>query len=117
MRNSLRRLAEFIQEGFPEKIVEAFKFNEDEDQALTKQLKMCSEAIAFHQGRAEALWLQAGKKRTDEERYAAAQAELASFVFAYLSGDTSDHFESTLEAIQAIGRQNEIAIIKSLSRR
>jgi len=117
VRNNLRRLAEFIQEGFPEKIVEVFKFNKDEDQALTKQLTISSEAIAFHQGRAEALWLQAGKKRTDGERRAAAQAELASFVFAYLSGDASDHVESTLEAMQAIGRQNEVGIIKSLSRR
>jgi hypothetical protein len=61
------------------------------------------------------LWLQAGKRRTAEERRAVAQAELGSFVFAYLTGEASDHVESTLEAVQAIGRQSEVNIVKSLS--
>jgi hypothetical protein len=117
VRNKLRRLAEFIQEGFPEKIVEVFKFDADEEQALAKQLAMISKAIAFHQHRAGELWLQAGKKRTTEERRVSAQAELASFVFAYLNGEAGDHAESTLEAMRSLGRENEVNIVKSLSRR
>ena len=115
MRNKLRRLVEFIQEGFPEKIVEAFKY--DEDQTLAKRLAVTSEAIAFHQNRAGILWLQAGKKRTPEERRAAAQAELASFVFAFLTGEAKENAGSTIEAMRALGRQGEVDIIQSLSRR
>ncbi len=113
MRNKLRRLAEFIQEGFPEKFVDAFKYNKDD--CLDKRLAITSQAIAFHQARAEALWLQAGKKRTAEERRAAAQAELASFLFAYLTGEAGGLAESTIEAMRALGRQGEVDIIKSLS--
>ena len=115
MRNKLRRLAEFIQEGFPEKLVDAFKYHKD--QTLEKRLTITSQAIAFHQNRAATLWLQAGKKRTAEERHAAAQAELASFVFAYISGDTNEYAESTIEAMRALGRQGELDIVRSLSRR
>lgn len=114
MRNKLRRLAEFIQEGFPEKIVEAFKY--DENQTLAKRLAVTSEAIAFHQNRAGTLWLEAGKKRTPEERRAAAQAELASFVFAYLTGEAKENASSTIDAMRALGRQGEVDIVKSLSR-
>lgn len=114
MRNKLRRLAEFIQEGFPEKIVDAFKY--DEDQTLENQLSITSEAIAFHQNRAGKLWIKAGKKRTAEERYATAQAELASFLFAYLTGETKEHAESTMSIMKTIGRQSEVDIVKSLTR-
>lgn len=115
MRNKLRCLAEFIQEGFPKKIVEVFKY--DEEHTLEKQLAIASEAIAFHQKRAGELWLQAGKKRTAEEMHATAQATLAAFVFAYLTGEAQDHKEGTIEALRAIGRQNEVDIVKSLTRR
>lgn len=115
MRNKLRQLADFIQEGFPEKIVEVFKYGEEH--TLEKQLTITSQAIAFHQTRAAALWLQAGKRRTAEERYATAQATLAAFVFAYLTGETKEHAESTLEALRVLGRQKELEIVKSLSRR
>jgi len=115
VRNKLRCLAEFIQEGFPEKIVEAFKY--DEDYTLEKQLAITSEAIAFHQKRAGALWLQAGKRSTAEEMRATAQAALAAFVFAYLTGEAKEHQESTIEALSAIGRQSEVDIVKSLTRR
>ena len=114
MRNKLRRLAEFIQEGFPEELVDTFKYHKNH--TLQKRLAITSKAIAFHQDRAGALWLQAGKKRTTEERHAAAQAELASFVFSYLSGETNDYAESTVEAMRALGRQGELDIVKSLSR-
>lgn len=115
MRNKLRRLAEFIQEGFPEKIVEAFKFNEE--QTLARQLAITGAAIAFHQERAGKLWLQAGKQRTAEERRAAAQAELASFLFAYLTGEGREHAASTIETMRALGRESDVDIIRSLSRR
>ena len=114
MRNKLRQLADFIQEGFPEKIVEAFKY--DQDQTLEKQLTITSEAIAFHQKRAGDLWLQAGKRRTAEERYATAQAALASFIFAYLTGEAKEHRESTIEVLRALGRQKEVDIVRSLAR-
>ena len=115
MRNKLRQLTEFIQEGFPEKIVEAFKY--DEDQTLEKRLAITNEAIAFHQKRAGELWLQAGKKRTAEERRAVAQAELASFVFACLTGEAKEHAGSTIEAMRDLGRQGDADVVKSLSRR
>lgn len=114
MRNKLRRLADFIQEGFPENLVTAFKYSKK--QSLAKRLTLTSEAIAFHQSRAETLWLQAGKKRTAQERHAVAQAELASFLFAYLTGETEGCADSTIEAMQALGRQGEVDIIRSLSK-
>ena len=110
----LSRLAEFIQEGFPEKIVDVFKYSKDE--SLAKRLAITSKAIAFHQGRAEALWTQAGKKRTTEERQAAAQAEIASFLFAYLTGEAKEHADSSIEAMRALGREGELDIVTSLSR-
>lgn len=114
MRNKLRRLAEFIQEGFPENLVAAFKYSKK--QSLAKRLALTSEAIAFHQSRAETLWLQAGKKRTTQERHAEAQAEIASFLFSCLTGETRECPDSTIEAMQALGRQGEVDIIKSLSK-
>ena len=115
MRNKLRRLAEFIQVGFPENLVATFKYSKN--QSLAKRLALTSEAIAFHQGRAEALWLQAGKKKTVEERHATAQAEIASFLFAYLTGETGECADSTIEAMRTLGREGEVEIIKSLSKR
>jgi hypothetical protein len=115
MKNKLRRLADFIQEGFPEKLVDAFK--SEEKPTLATRIQLTCAAITFHQSRAEALWREAGKKRTPEERRAVAQAELASFVFAYLTGEAKEHRESAILAMQALGRQGEVDIIKSLSRR
>ena len=112
MRNKLRRLAEFIQVGFPENLVATFKYSKN--QSLAKRLALTSDAIAFHQTRAETLWLQAGKQKTIDEKYAIAQAEIASFVFACLSGETRECEESTLEAMLTLGRQSEVAIIRSL---
>ena len=115
VRNKLRQLADYIQEGFPEKIVEAFKY--DEDQTLEKQLAITSEAIAFHQIRSGELWLEAGKRTTLKEKHATAQATLASFLFAYLTGEAKEHSESTIETLRALGRQREVDIIRSLTRR
>ena len=115
MKNKLRRLADFIQEGFPEKLVDAFK--SEESPTLAARIQLTCAAISYHQSHAEALWREAGKKRTAEERRAAAQAELASFLFAYLTGEGKEHRESAILAMQALGRQGEVDIIKSLTRR
>ena len=115
MRNKLRRLAEFIQVGFPENLVATFKYSKE--QSLAKRLVLTSEAIAFHQKRAETLWVQAGKKKTAEERHAVAQAEIASFVFAFLTGETRECEDSTIEAMRTLGREGEVDIIRSLTKR
>ena len=114
MKNKLIRLAELIQEDFPEKIVAAFRSNEK--QSLAKQLEVVNEAIAFHRKRAETLWLEAGRKRTPAERRATAQAELAAFVFAYLTGDGKEYANSGIEALKALGRQGEVDLVKTLCR-
>lgn len=115
VRNKLRQLADYIQEGFPEKIVDAFKY--DKDQTLENQLAITSEAIAFHQKRSAELWLEAGKKTTLKEKHATARATLASFLFAYLTGEAKEHSESTIETLRALGRQREVDIVRSLTRR
>jgi hypothetical protein len=53
--------------------------------------------------------------KTAAEMHAAAQAELASFVFAYLTGDAKECADSTIEAMRALGRQGEVDIVRSLS--
>lgn len=115
MNNKLIRLAELIQEDFPEKIVAAFRSNEK--LSLTQRLELVNETIAFHRKRAETLWLEAGRKRTPAEKRATAQAELAAFVFAYLTGDGKEYANSAIEALNALGRQAEADLIKSLCRR
>ncbi len=115
MKNKLIRLAELIQEDFPEKIVAAFRSHEK--LSLTQRLELVNEAITFHRKRAETLWLQAGRKRTPAERRATAQAELAAFVFAYLTGDGKEYANSAIEALHALGRQGEVDLIKNLCRR
>jgi hypothetical protein len=113
--NKLIRLAEIIQEDFPNKLVAVFK--ENEKPSLAKRLAIINEAITAHQSRAESLWLQAGKKRTAAERRAAAQAELAGFVFAYLTGDAKEYADTGIAALQTLGRHGEVELIRSLSKR
>lgn len=115
MKNKLIRLAELIQEDFPEKIVAAFRSRDKS--SLTQRLEMVNKAITFHRRRAESLWLQAGRKRTPAERRASAQAELAAFVFAYLTGDGKEYADSAIEALTALGRQGEVDLIQTLCRR
>lgn len=115
MKNKLIRLAELIQEDFPEKIVAAFRSNEK--LSLTQRLELVNQAITFHRKRAETLWLEAGRKRTPAEKRATAQAELAAFVFAYLTGDGKEYANSAIEALNTLGRQGEVDLIKSLCRR
>lgn len=115
MKNKLIRLAELIQENFPEKIVAGFRSSEN--LTLTQRLELVNVAINFHRKRAETLWLQAGRKRTPAEKRATAQAELAAFVFAYLTGDGKEYADSAIEALIALGRQGEVDLIKILCRR
>ena len=115
MKNKLLRLAELIQEDFPGNLVDAFKSNEKS--SLAMRLAIIGEAITTHQSRSETLWLKAGKKRTSEERRASAQAELAAFVFAYLTGDAKEYADSAVEAMRTLGRQGEEGLIKTLSGR
>ena len=115
MKNKLIRLAELIQENYPEKIVAAFRSHEKI--SLAQRLELVSEAITFHRKRAETLWLEAGRKRTPAERRASAQAELAAFVFAYLTGDSKEYANSAIEALNALGRKGEVDLIKTLCKR
>jgi hypothetical protein len=115
MKNKLIRLAELIQENYPEKIVAAFRSHEK--LSLTQRLELLNAAISFHRKRAETLWLEAGRKRTPAEKRATAQAELAAFVFAYLTGDGKEYANSAIEALNALGRKGEVDLIKTLCRR
>ena len=115
MKNKLIRLAELIQEGFPENILAAFRSSEKSTRAQCTAIT--SQAIDFHRKRSESLWLNAGRKRTLEEKRAAARAELAAFLFAYLTGDAKEYSESAAEALRTLGRQGEIDLIKSLAGR
>lgn len=114
MKNKLLRLAEIIQENFPEDLVEAFRSSGK--LSLDKRIEIASLARNLHQSRAETLWLKAGNKRTAEEKYATAQADLAAFVFAYLTGDAKEYAESAVEALRALGRHGEVDLVTSLAK-
>jgi len=115
LKNKLIRLVELIQEGFSGELQEAFKAGGD--QSLATRLERVSAVRDFHQQRSETLWLQAGKKRTADEKKAAAQADLAAFLFAYLSGDAKEYRDTGVEALQALGRHGEVDIVISLAKR
>lgn len=115
MKNHLLRLAELIQENFPEDLLSAFKSSEKTSHAARRDL--ITRAISSHRERAAALWQQANKQRSPEERYASAQADLASFVFGYLTGDAKEYADSALEALHILGRQAETDLIRSLCRK
>lgn len=115
MKNKILRLVELIQEDFPGELVEVFKAGGDP--SLVTRLTLLGEARSFHQKRSETLWLQAGKKRTMEEKRAAAQAELAAFLFAYLSGDAKEYADSGIEALQTLGRHGEVELVSRLAKR
>jgi uncharacterized protein YfiM (DUF2279 family) len=115
VKNKLLRLAEIIQEDFPDELVEAFRSSGN--LSLAKKIEFVGEARAAHQRRSETLWLKAGKKRTLEERNAAAREDLAAFVFAYLIGDAKEYAESAVEALKVLGRHGEVELIVSLAKR
>jgi hypothetical protein len=112
VKNKLIRLVEIIQEGCPVNLMEAFK--SPKPPSLAEKLALLDEAITFHRGRAETLWLKAGKKRTATERRATAQAELAAFVFAYLTGDAKEYADTIVEVMRSLGRQGEDDIVRTL---
>jgi hypothetical protein len=114
VNNKLLRLVEIIQENLPANLLATFK--SDEVATLAERIALVSEAITLHKRHSEALWLKAGNQRTTEERRAAAQAELAGFVFACLTGDAGEHTESAMEALRALGRQGEAELVRSLSK-
>lgn len=115
MKNKLLRLAEIIQDDFPEDLIEAFKSTGN--QSFAAKIELLSAARTLHQSRSETLWLQAGKQRTDQERRAAAQADVAAFLCAYLTGDAKEYAESAIEALQVLGRHGEVDLIGSLAKR
>ena len=114
MQNKFLRLVEIIQDDYPGDILSIFKSTERP--SLDERIALVCEARNFHQMRSEALWRQAGEKRSPQERQATAQAELASFVFACLTGDAKEHTDSATGAMVTLGRQGETDIIKALSK-
>jgi hypothetical protein len=115
MKNKLLRLAEIIQQDFSEDLVEVFRSTAN--QSLAMKIELVGEARTAHQRRSEALWLQAGKKRTLAEKRATAQADLAAFVIAYLTGDGKEYLETAVEALEVLGRHGEVDLVTSLANR
>lgn len=115
MKNKLIRLVELVQEDCPENLLEAFKTTPKS--ALDVRLSLLSDARDLHQMRSEKLWLQAGKQRTAAEKRASAQADLAAFICAYLTGEVKEYAETGIAALQALGRHGELDLIHSLARR
>lgn len=115
MKNKLLRLAEIIQQDLSEDLVDVFR--SAGKQSLAMKIELVSEARSSHQKRSETLWLQAGKKRTLAEKRASAQADLAAFVVAYLTGDGKEHVETAVEALQTLGRHGEVDLVISLAKR
>lgn len=114
MENKLLRLIEIIQDDFPEVILSAFKAKIP--LSLDERIALVGSVRDFHQNRADTLWLKAGKMRSPEEKRATAQAELSSFVFAYLTGEAKEYVTSASDALKTLGRQGELDIVKSLTR-
>lgn len=115
MKNKLIRLVELIQDGYSEDLLDAFRTGGDE--SLETRMTLLGQARSFHQTRSETLWLEAGKKRTSEEKQAAARAELAAFLSAYLSGDAKEHLDSGVEALETLGRHAEVGLVRRLAKR
>ncbi len=115
MKNKIIRLIELIQEDYPEELLPYFKA--EEEAPLKVRLELASKAISFHQERSAELWLAAGKKRSAEEKRASARAELAAFLFAYLTGTPKENAQSAVEALEVLGRQMETDVIYSLCKK
>ena len=114
MKNKLLRLIEIIQDDFPEVILSVFKAKKP--LSLDERIALIGAVRDFHQRRADTLWLEAGKMRSPEEKRAAAQAELASFIFAYLTGEAKEYAASATEALITLGRQGDVDAINNLTR-
>jgi len=115
MKNLLMRLVELIQEDCPLNLIEAFADPNQKNPAA--HVDLVSRAIDAHQLRAEALWREAGKQRTDAERAASARADLAAFLFAYLTGEPGEYAESARDALKTLGRHAELDLVELLARK
>jgi len=115
MKNIQMRLVELIQEDCPVNLVEAFADSDNKNPAA--HIDLVSRAIDSHQRHAEALWREAGKQRTDTERAASARADLAAFLFAYLTDEPAEYADSAREALAVLGRHAEINLIDLLARK
>ena len=114
MKNKLLRMIEIIQDGYPESLLAEFKT--EKVLPLDQRIDLIGLARDFHQNRADELWIKNGKKRSKIEQIAAAQADLARFVFGCLTGDAKEYVESATAAMITLGRQGEMDLIKTLTR-
>lgn len=114
MKNKLLRMIEIIQDGYPEPLLAEFKAKKV--LPLTQRIELIGLARDFHQNKADELWVSNGKKRSTNEKIAAAQADLARFVFGCLTGDAKEYGESATAAMITLGRQGEVELIKAMTR-
>ncbi|MEA3465995.1 MAG: hypothetical protein U9R29_08350 [Thermodesulfobacteriota bacterium] len=114
MKNKLLRLIEIIQDDFPEVILSSFKGKKP--LSLDEGIALISVVRDFHQNRADTLWFEADKMRSPEEKRATAQAELARFIIAYLTGEAKEYTTSATEALITLGRQGDLDAINNLTR-
>ena len=114
MKNKLLRLIEIVQDGYPEELLAEFKAKKV--LPLKQRIELIGLARDFHQNRADELWLANDKQRSANEKQAAAQADLARFVFGCLTGDAKEYSESATAAMITLGRQGEIDTVKNLAR-
>ncbi len=115
MKNKIIRLIELIQEDYSEDLLPYFKT--EEEAPLKTRLTLASKAISHHQQRSAELWIAAGNKRTPDEKKASARADLAAFLFAYLTGTPKENAQSAMEALDVLGRQMETDLIYSLCKK
>lgn len=114
MKNKLLRMIEIIQDDYPEPLLAEFKTKKV--LPLDHRIELIGLARDFHQNRADDLWIKNGKKRSKKEKVAAAQADLARFVFGCLTGDAKEYVESATAAMTTLNRQGEMDLVKTLTR-
>ncbi len=115
MRNHYIRLAEIVQEGIDEDFLEMFfdpglKFDLDEALARLGELR------SRHQDRATALWARE-RKVTAQLHRASALADLCGFFEACLHGGAGEYRDTALEALQTLGLQGDMEMIRIMARR
>ncbi len=115
MRNRFIRLAEIIQEDAPGELPEMFLTSERQLN-LDEALERIRALRAYHEKRAANIWT-AQRQLTPELRAASARADLASFFAACLTGGAGEYRDTACEALQTLGRQAEVDLIRRLARR